>query len=440
MRTNELPHNKFWDEYSQSWDEEVKPQIEGDVLGEEWTSVERTNFIFERFAEPYLGPEKRVVEIGPGGGKFSRRLIDRCGELILVDISEEMLERANSQCGHRARQELVEDGMLEGIESGSVDLVFSYDVFIHLESEEVFRYFAEVNRILRHGGVFSVHTSSFETRWGFYSYLEQIRQTRPVLGSRYGGRMYPMTSGILQKFGENSGFDTLVSYSTPQDKDLIFSFQKSRPARAWNFLFAEGLPERFGLSEWVGGGVQREFFAGVERANQRRVLLALGEAGEPLFEATAGVEVPDHPCLVKPEAHLVQGGFDVVVYPSGGPRDFVVWWNWVAEDKRPQLPPILSEILQGLELAHQHGLVHGELDSGGLFWDEVSGGVRVYGLRRRLSGEGEEGLRNDRLAVGKLLEALGPWLSGSPQVLEVAARLREDPSQDLLPELMALLA
>ena len=436
--TERFLHGNFWDQYSQAWDQEVRPQIEGQILGEEWTSPERTEFVYRNFAEPFCDRQSKVVEIGPGGGKFSRRLVERCAELTLVDISADMLRRAGEACGGRARILHVEDGRLTALDSDSIDLVFSFDVFIHLESEEVFRYFAEVNRVLRGGGIFSVHTSTFESRWGFHSYLQQFRDNSASIGSRYGGRMYPMSDGIVRRFIEHSGFEVVTSYSSRQDKDLIYVLRKVGPARVWDFVVnTPELSSRIELSERLGGSSQRELFSGLDIAAGKRVVFLLGDAGDPVLVSIAATEPPKAPGLLADGQFLEHGSFALASFPCQLPWTFDAWLEQDRGEKAADPNTLLAQFAEALLLTHDQGLVHGELNPGSVIWDEADDVLCLVGLYP--AEEAAEELRlSDLRGLGRLLARAGVASDDEPlgQLLE---ELEESPSRETAEEMIAQL-
>ena len=421
-------HGDFWDRYSQSWESEVKPRIEGEILGEEWTHPERTRFVYERFASPYLSPSARVVEIGPGGGKFSRRLVEQCRELLLVDISREMLQRANRVIGGRAREVLIDDGQIDGVASASVDLVFSYDVFIHLESEEVFRYLAEVNRILKTGGVFSVHTSSFESRWGMHSYFQQVRDHQPLIGQRYGGRMYPMSAGILRRLAEHSGFSVRDAHADRDDKDIIFALRKTRPARPWAFLTTPDLYRRYELSERIGGSDRRELYAGLSLASGQPVILAVGDCEDRLLIATAAAEVPRHPCLAAPRGWDALAGVGIVRYSGQRPHAIATHCGENAGSERPGELEALGRLLEGLLEAHGSGLAHGELGSGFVLGDSQAEYPQILGWVDRCELPDADACERDLAAIAPILAAAAT-ANGVEELAEIARQLGRDPNE-----------
>lgn len=436
--TDHFVHGEFWDEYSRRWDEEVRPRIEGTLLGEEWARPERTHFVYDRFAAPFLSESARVIEIGPGGGKFSRLLVERCAELILVDVSREMLRRANQACGGRAREVIAGDCSIAEIESDSIDLVFSYDVFIHLESEEVFRYFAEVNRVLRPDGIFSVHTSSFESRLGFLSYLQQLRD-HPTAAGRYGGRMYPLNESILRRFAEHSGFEVEDVFARWDDKDILFALRKSRPARPWTFLIAPELNRRFELAERAGGSDRRELYAArsLESAEPRTLLV--GDAEDPVLQAVAAAAVPDHPCLGAPLDFETGAGLGIVQFPGAHGRALPRHRDLVAADLghwRRQA----GRLLEGLLEAHAAGLAHGEFGPEFVLVDVPAGQLKLYGLAEPAEASAEA-RRSDLASVADVLAEVSgpPGSDGAESLAEIVAELGTGPRASLVERAVEIL-
>ncbi len=102
-----------------------------------------------------LRPADTLVEIGCGVGRLTRVLARRAGQVVAVDVSEEMLARAREL---NPRLENVRwlhgDGeSLAGVDSASADGCFSHVVFQHLPDPELtLGYVREMARVLRPGG------------------------------------------------------------------------------------------------------------------------------------------------------------------------------------------------------------------------------------------------------------------------------------------------
>ena len=101
-------------------------------------------------------PEFRVLDLGCGIGRMTAPLADHFSQVVGIDVSSEMIERAREM--HSEKENLsfeVNSGAdLAAFENHSFDLVFSYSVLPHLPPEIVESYFAEVNRVLKPGGLF----------------------------------------------------------------------------------------------------------------------------------------------------------------------------------------------------------------------------------------------------------------------------------------------
>lgn len=120
------------------------------------------------FVDPYLlprlQPDSRVVEIGPGTGRFSllvQKAIPK-GRLHLFETDLYWKHFLATRLFVNSPNVVVHDcdgHHLTGIEDGSVDLVYAKGVFTYLSSLVCFSYLQEAARVLRSGGslVFNFH-------------------------------------------------------------------------------------------------------------------------------------------------------------------------------------------------------------------------------------------------------------------------------------------
>jgi ubiquinone/menaquinone biosynthesis C-methylase UbiE len=98
-----------------------------------------------------------AAEFGCGAGRMTRSFAQRFRSVTAVDISEEMQSRAKGylRSFSNIRWVLSSGETISGIESASVDFVFSYLVLQHMPTKEVaFSSIREMMRILRPGGAF----------------------------------------------------------------------------------------------------------------------------------------------------------------------------------------------------------------------------------------------------------------------------------------------
>lgn len=149
---------KDWDSYSKSWERSYGNSY--DHLGEEWNDDEtlerkRDTLYFTVYAERFLSPEMTVLEVGPGGGKWTVRIAPRVKKMIVLDVSKEMLKRTKKRCddeGISNIEYVLANGKdFQPIADESVDFFFSYDVFVHIALEDTWPYSQEIARVLAPG-------------------------------------------------------------------------------------------------------------------------------------------------------------------------------------------------------------------------------------------------------------------------------------------------
>jgi hypothetical protein len=106
-----------------------------------------------------LGPERHVLDIGCGIGRFERALADRVAAIIGIDISSQMLEVARQRCAGLANVSFIETSGrdLAPLVHGSFDAVLAIDAMPYIYRAGlplVMIHFEEVARVLRAGGDF----------------------------------------------------------------------------------------------------------------------------------------------------------------------------------------------------------------------------------------------------------------------------------------------
>ena len=136
-------------------------QIDRDgVYGLHWGDPQKGPLLREarmKYIYPYLHPDHRAIEIGPGGGRWTRYLLG-FGELIGVDYHQELLDELtrNFKAPHL---KLVKNNGTDfpGVEDKSVDFIFSWGVFVHLDPPIIQNYLHEMRRVLKPGGNAVIH-------------------------------------------------------------------------------------------------------------------------------------------------------------------------------------------------------------------------------------------------------------------------------------------
>lgn len=98
-----------------------------------------------------IQPTDRVLEIGCGVGRMTKRLSELADTVVATDVSQEMLNRAQTNLADRSNVEYLlvpGDGTLP-LPDDSIDVVFSYITLQHVPSQiDQLRYLHESVRVL----------------------------------------------------------------------------------------------------------------------------------------------------------------------------------------------------------------------------------------------------------------------------------------------------
>jgi len=124
------------------------------VYGLQWGDpdvVRPLRFIRDRYVLPYVSLGHTAVEIGPGGGRWTRYLVD-FKTLYVVDYHAEALaELKKNFC--KSNMEFIKNNGTDfpGIAERSVDYLFSFGTFVHLDAPIIETYLANMKMILKPG-------------------------------------------------------------------------------------------------------------------------------------------------------------------------------------------------------------------------------------------------------------------------------------------------
>jgi ubiquinone/menaquinone biosynthesis C-methylase UbiE len=214
-----------WDTYSDTWDSSVhKPGLR--YLGDEWGSPELTNEIINQYVKPNISNDSTILEIGCGGGKFSEQLAPLCKLLICTDVSENMLQRTQYRT-HRFTNVKFEklNGLdLHQFESGSIDFIFSFDCFVHIEIEDIYCYLQEMRRVLAPYGIGLLHFANLNSDEGWNKFIIEAPTNR---GNRKNfDRFCFLTWEVVEKFFFSLNLK-ILAYKREPWRDILVVFGKS---------------------------------------------------------------------------------------------------------------------------------------------------------------------------------------------------------------------
>ncbi len=148
--------------------------------GEEWSwrwgesTVQWHGVLMPRLAA-FL-PAARVLEIGPGFGRWTAFLKQQCQHLALVDLSQKCIDACALRFASDPHlQYHVNDGRsLSMLADGSIDLAFSFDSLVHAEADAIGGYLVDLGRVLAADGVGLFHHSNLGQYRRYFALLDRL--------------------------------------------------------------------------------------------------------------------------------------------------------------------------------------------------------------------------------------------------------------------------
>ena len=126
-----------------------------DVYGIQWGDPDASPDLQRfknRFVLPYVDPKQRAIEIGPGGGRWTRHLLG-FSRLYAVDCHRALLNELRKSVSARNVLCVENDGTgFPGLADHSIDYVFSFGAFVHMHMDVIEAYLVETARVLKPGG------------------------------------------------------------------------------------------------------------------------------------------------------------------------------------------------------------------------------------------------------------------------------------------------
>jgi SAM-dependent methyltransferase len=184
-------NRRLWDWYARTWSEDpgfrtqqadVRPPTAEDAsrlstLGGEWGTPRDLEHVLSEYLDPFVRPDSVVGEIGSGGGRVAARVAPKVAKLYCFDISRGMLDQARRTLAAHAnvRYVLLDGPSLPPDLTDHFDLLYSFDVFVHLDLHTIWRYLKEVEAALRPGGHAFLHTTNLTAPGGWKSFASQER-------------------------------------------------------------------------------------------------------------------------------------------------------------------------------------------------------------------------------------------------------------------------
>lgn len=222
---------------AEGWETYAQRHRDSARLGEEWNEPEVIGIDVASAEEilpyldrvvfaPYLGTCDVLLEIGPGGGRFTEILLPKCRKLIAVDTSETMLEllRERFAGDERLEYQLGDGRGLGGVATGSVDAAFSYGVFVHIQHWDIFNYLTELERVLKPGGKAIVQHSNTLSELGWEMFRRQVE--RQLNRHKLPFTFTVNTPELMREFITRAGLECVDTLTEVVRRDCITLIRK----------------------------------------------------------------------------------------------------------------------------------------------------------------------------------------------------------------------
>ena len=117
------------------------------------------DWLFDTYPTASPGPQTRVMELGSGVGWIMEAVLERfpVREIVGLDISANMVKRAQERFSHPSARFVVYDGFNAPFEDGYFGTIYSVAAMQHIEKHVAFLLFEELYRILSVGGHAVIH-------------------------------------------------------------------------------------------------------------------------------------------------------------------------------------------------------------------------------------------------------------------------------------------
>ncbi len=172
--------------------------------------------------EPFYNTNYNALEIGCGGGAFTKEMIDKFHHLTVVDVIKmpEQFEKYD----HNWKFKYVElpDKCFATMQSfRSKDFVFTYNCFCHLSNEALKKYLEDIHYVLKPGGDFVFMIANFE-----HTKINVPDSSNYNLGDLLPIGHFYQDDRTLDLIADPSDWEIVNSNMIPEHRDIIIHLKK----------------------------------------------------------------------------------------------------------------------------------------------------------------------------------------------------------------------
>lgn len=215
-------NREMWDEPSNWIDRGDEWVFHAQSCAQSYEDWKRS--VVSTFIDPCVGRDVDLLEIGPGHGRWTEYMVDRVRSLTLVDLSLTCIEACEKRFVEAEAEVsyFVNDGVALPVPDESVDVVWSFGTFVHVDENEIDSYLAEIRRVLRPGGMFVIHHP------GWLVGTPQLASVAVHMGKPGRVLTRRLSQGVWRGGLDRSAMTTRRFRKLAKSRDLVIETQQNR--------------------------------------------------------------------------------------------------------------------------------------------------------------------------------------------------------------------
>jgi SAM-dependent methyltransferase len=239
-----------WDNYVRSWGDSPSGRLEWP--GDEWGTPEVWERVFNRlFVPAEVASWKRAVEIGPGSGKYTLKVLESSSaEVRAYDISGRFLEVCEKRCRMQVEEGRLSLHLLSATQSnqilsdldacgwrGKLDAFYSIDAMVHVDLQYMIVYLLTAALSLKPGGQLLLTLANVVNERGFRMLLEGASaywHTQDPMAET-PGKFEWLSADMVRYILKRLGFELTVMTSDRDRRDLFVVASLAHPETAAAF-------------------------------------------------------------------------------------------------------------------------------------------------------------------------------------------------------------
>lgn len=178
------------------------------------------NEVVQRCLVPFFNLNHNALEIGSGGGAFTKKMVGRFNHVTAVDVIK-MPEGFEKYSKDKFNYWELPDKSyhLHTMAFEVIDFAFSYNCFCHLSNEAIKEYLASINRILKPGSSFIFMLANYHhSRNQPYCESAELGDLLPFGHFCQDERTLPLVIG--------EGWEVVSENMIPEHRDIIVHLKK----------------------------------------------------------------------------------------------------------------------------------------------------------------------------------------------------------------------